>query len=141
MLLQAQGDLAGAAPLYRETLQMSRETLGDRHPDTLISICNLGTLLRAQGDLAGAAALYREALQVSRDTLGSHHPHTLISMGHLRSLLKMQGETVEATALLHELSTARGGAATRGTTSFIRSQLYMLVCWLRALLPSARGRF
>ena len=38
-----------------------RETLGDRHIDTLRSINNLGMLLKAQGDLAGAEVLYRAA--------------------------------------------------------------------------------
>ena len=41
-----------------------------RHPDTLISINNLGLLLQDQGDLDGAAPLYREALQARRETLG-----------------------------------------------------------------------
>ena len=41
MLLQAQGDLGGAEPLFREALQVSRETLGLLHPDTLNSINNL----------------------------------------------------------------------------------------------------
>ena len=74
-----QGDLAGAAPLLREALQVSRETLGNRHPSTLTSSGNLGTLLKAQGDLAGAAPLLSEALQLRRETLGNRHPDTLAS--------------------------------------------------------------
>ena len=45
-LLQDTGDLAGAELLYREALEASRETLGDRHPNTLSSINNLATLLQ-----------------------------------------------------------------------------------------------
>ena len=56
------GDVGGAEELYREVLGGRRETLGDRHPDTLTSISNLGTLLKASCDLNGAEALYREAL-------------------------------------------------------------------------------
>ena len=37
--------------------QAKRETLGDTHASTLISINNLGALLKAQGDLAGAEIL------------------------------------------------------------------------------------
>ena len=59
-LLQAQGDLDGAAVLLREALEARRETLGDRHPHTLTSINNLGLLLQAQGDLDGAAVLLAE---------------------------------------------------------------------------------
>ena len=45
---------------------MQRETLGDRHADTLNSISNLGVLLQAKGDLAAAEPLSREALEVNR---------------------------------------------------------------------------
>ncbi len=45
--LQAQGKFDEAEPLYRELLEMSRETLGDRHPDTLECMNNLGLLLQA----------------------------------------------------------------------------------------------
>ena len=70
---------------------MSRETLGDRHPCTLISINNLGSLLQAKGDLAAAEALYREALVVQRETLGNRHPNTLNSIHNLGLLLEEQG--------------------------------------------------
>ena len=37
-LLKARGNLEGAEALYREALTARRETLGSRHPDTLISV-------------------------------------------------------------------------------------------------------
>ena len=39
-------------PKYREALEVLRETLGDRHPSTLIFTSNLGALLQEIGDLA-----------------------------------------------------------------------------------------
>ena len=48
VLLQDKGDLATAEPLCREALEVSRETLGNRHPHTLTSIHNLGALLLAE---------------------------------------------------------------------------------------------
>ena len=59
--MYAKGDLAAAESLYREALEVQRETLGDRHPDTLISMDNLGVLLQDTGDLAAADLLFREA--------------------------------------------------------------------------------
>ena len=50
------GKLGEAEPLYRETLAARRETLGDRHPDTLTSISNMAVLLKAQGVPAQPAA-------------------------------------------------------------------------------------
>ena len=38
-----------AEPLYRKALEVWRETLGDRHPDTLTSMNDLGLLVDGQG--------------------------------------------------------------------------------------------
>ena len=91
MLLKAKGDLAAAEPLLREALEVQRETLGNRHPDALISISNLGMLLQAKGDLTAAESLLREAVEGQRATLGSGHPDTLASIAKLRRLLVLSG--------------------------------------------------
>ena len=70
-LLYATGDLRGATRLFREALGASREVLGDRHPDTLISITALGLLLLAKGYIANAAPQLRDALEVQREPLGA----------------------------------------------------------------------
>ena len=75
-LFEAKGDFAATAPLTREALEGRRETLGDRHLDTLASI-NLGKLLKNKDDLAAAEPLLREVLGMSRATKGSRHPNTL----------------------------------------------------------------
>ena len=73
---------------------MHRETLGSRHPDTLISINNLSPrLLQAKDKLRPADKLYNwecEALAVRRETLGTRHPSTRRSMrkSEPRSLLR-----------------------------------------------------
>ena len=81
---------------------MRRETLGNRHPDTLISINNLGQLLHTKGDFAAAESLCREALEVQRETLGSRHPHTLISISNLGTLLQDKGNRAAAEPLCRE---------------------------------------
>jgi tetratricopeptide (TPR) repeat protein len=86
-LLQDQGKLDEAAPLFGEALQGFRATLGDRHPDTLSSINNLATLSLAQGRLDEAAALLRENLSLSLATLGDRHPDTLTAINNLRPVV------------------------------------------------------
>ena len=81
-LLQAQGDLEGAAALLRELLQARRETLGDRHPSTLISIWNFSDLLRQQGQEDEAKRLCQEVVTASKEVLGAEHPHTKIFLGN-----------------------------------------------------------
>jgi hypothetical protein len=96
MLLLAKGDLAAAEPLLREALEGRRETFGNRHPDTLISISNLGVLLKAKGDLAAAEPQIREALEGRRETLGDRHPHTLNSISNLGVLLQAKRDLAAA---------------------------------------------
>ena len=92
LLLQAKGDLAGAEALMREALQAFRETLGDRHPSTLVSIGNLGSLLQDKGDLAAAESLLREALEGQRETLSNRHPVTLTFINNLARCCTQSGK-------------------------------------------------
>jgi tetratricopeptide (TPR) repeat protein len=100
--LQAQGMYDEAEPLYREALEVSRETLGDRHPNTLTSINNFGLLLQAKGDLAAAEPLCLEALEVQRQTLGDRHSSTLTSIHNLGALLYAKGDLAAVEPLLRE---------------------------------------
>ena len=88
--------------MFREALKVSRESFGDRHPDTLASINNLGSLLETKGDLAAAEPLYREALEGLRETLGDRHPDTLASIHEIGLLLQAKGDLAAAEPLLRE---------------------------------------
>ena len=66
LLLQAQGDLAGARLVYERALVILQKALGPEHPDTARSLNNLASLLQAQGDLAGARPLFERALAIKR---------------------------------------------------------------------------
>jgi tetratricopeptide (TPR) repeat protein len=101
-LLQAQGKLCVAEPLYREALAARRRTLGDEHPDTLASIYNLAVLLQDQGKLGEAEPLYLEALAARRRTFGKEHIDTLTSITGMARLLEDQGKLFEAMPLFRE---------------------------------------
>ena len=90
----AKGELTAAEPLLREVQEMTRKTLGNRHPNTLMSIFNLGVVLYEKGDLATAEPLFREVLEAQRETLGIRHPDTLGSIKYLSMLLKAKGGRV-----------------------------------------------
>ena len=100
--LHAQGKWNEAEPLYREALEVSRETHGYLHLDTLDYINNLGLLLQDKGDLAAAEPLLREALEVRREILGNRHPSTLSSANNLGGLLYAKGDLAAAEPLLRE---------------------------------------
>ena len=44
------GQLEKARPLLEEAVRVTRETLGDRHPHTLVCMKNLNVLLKAMGE-------------------------------------------------------------------------------------------
>ena len=98
-LLQAQGDLAGARPLYERALAIREKALGPEHPDTATSLNNLALLLQAQGDLAGARPLYERALAICEKALGPEHPETATSLNNLAVLLQAQGDLAGARPL------------------------------------------
>ena len=62
--------MVGGVVAVAADTRFAARSCGSRHPDTLVSISNLGSLLQAQGDLEGAAALLREVLEARRETLG-----------------------------------------------------------------------
>ena len=81
MLLQAQGKLDEAEPLFREALAVAARP-GPRAPGHADSMNNLAGVLRDQGKLDEAEPLFREALEVA-PRLGAEHPDTLVSMNNL----------------------------------------------------------
>jgi tetratricopeptide (TPR) repeat protein len=94
-----------AEPLYREALVKRRRILGEEHPETLISIGNMGSLLRAQGKMQEAEPYYREALEKSRRVLGEEHPDTLIAISNMGFLLRAEGKLDEAEPYYREALT------------------------------------
>ena len=75
--LRMQG-MSDEAELRAEVVSR-RETLGNKHPDTLRSISDMARLLQDNGKLAEAKPLCHEVLAGYRETLGDKHHHTLRS--------------------------------------------------------------
>ena len=103
VLLQTKGNLAEAETLFRfrEALDVKREELRTRHPDTLISINNLAAVLvQKNGKLAEAEALFRELLEAKRDINGMRHPDTLMSIDNLASVLMQDEGNLDEVELL-----------------------------------------
>jgi tetratricopeptide (TPR) repeat protein len=69
------------------------------HPDTLVSVNNLGILLKYKGDHEGAEVLWRRALEGREKALGPEHPDTLMSLNNLGTLFSDKGDYEGAEAL------------------------------------------
>jgi len=100
--LMGLGLLERASAAQTEALEIRRRFLGDEHPDTLISINNMGYSMRARGKLTEAEVLYHEALEKRRRILGDDHPDTLGSINNVGFLLHAQGKPTEAEAFFRE---------------------------------------
>ncbi len=72
---------------YERTLQLSRDDLGDEHPNTLAGMNNLANMLWAMGDHADSLVMQDRVLIVRQRVLGDEHPDTLITMCSLVAIL------------------------------------------------------
>src|SRR5262249_39538081 len=74
--LREKGRYAEALRLQQKLLALSRDVLGEQHPDTAARYSNLALSLHDQGKHAEAEPLFRRALAIYQQALGEQHPHT-----------------------------------------------------------------
>ncbi len=72
--------------------------LGEKHPDTLISMNNLAFTWEAQGRNAEAINLMEQCVHLRGQILGVDHPSTVASSA---ALTEWQGENLKTGAALH----------------------------------------
>ena len=72
-----------AEELYNDVLFAYEKTLGVSHPDTLLTVNNLGLLYDNLGQYEKAEIFYRRSIEGSEVALGKDHPTTLTSIGNL----------------------------------------------------------
>ncbi|MCH7725661.1 MAG: CHAT domain-containing protein [Planctomycetes bacterium] len=73
--------------------------LGREHPDTALSLNNLGSLYQLMGDYANAEPLHQKSLEINRKVLGPEHENTALSMLTLGKLYSSMGDYVKAESL------------------------------------------
>ena len=86
-----QGKYAEADALFSKVLETQNRVLGKEHPDSLITVTDMGASYRRRGMYPQAEALLVAALKGRRHTLGSAHPLTLASIGDLGWLYVVEG--------------------------------------------------
>jgi tetratricopeptide (TPR) repeat protein len=82
------GELSQAKPYFERALAINEEVLGAKHPDTALSLNNLGGLLQAMGELSQAKPYYERALAIVKEKLGVEHATTKIMERNLAILLE-----------------------------------------------------
>lgn len=79
---------AEAESLLQRALAICEQQLGPNHPNTAISLSNLGELYRAQGKYEQAEPLLQRALTTCEQALEPDHPHTQIMRENYAALLR-----------------------------------------------------
>jgi tetratricopeptide (TPR) repeat protein len=102
LLLWEHGDLAGAEPLLRQSVEISRRALGENHANVGTGLSNLALVVGDRGDQAQAEQLYRQALAVQRRALGPDHADLAVTLNNLAYLLRVRGKYDEAEAAQRE---------------------------------------
>ena len=98
-----------AKPLLEEALAARRETLGDRHPRTLISMGNLGDALCDQGHFDDAEYLLSKAAACAREDMDEQHLSRLLIEAKLaRVALAARGDAEPLQATVVRIEAALG---------------------------------
>ncbi|MBD3409057.1 MAG: CHAT domain-containing protein, partial [Ignavibacteriales bacterium] len=90
------GRYEDAEQLYLKALEITRQQLGENHPDYAGSLNNLGLLYYNMGRYEDAEQLYIKAVEIYRQQLGENHPDYALSLNNLGLLYDHMGRYEEA---------------------------------------------
>jgi tetratricopeptide (TPR) repeat protein len=102
MSLQDKGDLAGAETLYRQSIEMRRELLGENHPIVGRTLMNLASLQYDRGATKEAIANGREVLAIYRKSYSADNPEIARVLNAIGFWLTMAGENGDADRYIRE---------------------------------------
>jgi hypothetical protein len=95
-----QGRSGEAEEIDVKVLELRREVLSEKHPDTIGSMASLVTTYWSQNRGDEAETLDTEVLEIRLHLLGPKHPNTLSSMTSLADTWKEQGREKDAITLM-----------------------------------------
>jgi tetratricopeptide (TPR) repeat protein/predicted Ser/Thr protein kinase len=101
-LLQDRGELAQAAELFGEAVELSLRVNGEHHRTTSMLLANRGVVRFMQGEYAPAEEDYQRALAIRRELVHGDHPEIARVLNNLGELRRNQGKAPEAVELLRE---------------------------------------
>ena len=104
LALVTPGNAPRAESLARQSLKVTRQVQGDKHPDTAWALWTLANILADEHNDDEAGQCYQEALAIVRDHFGDSHylAHTLRE--ELKFVLLTQGDQAAVAALHAEQS-------------------------------------
>jgi tetratricopeptide (TPR) repeat protein len=94
-----QGQYNEAERLELESLELYKEVLGEKHPDTIRTMASLALTWRQQGRSDEAEQLQLKVLKLYKKVLSVKHPNTIQATANLASTWWQQGRSDEAERL------------------------------------------
>ncbi|MEM8993982.1 MAG: tetratricopeptide repeat protein [Acidobacteriota bacterium] len=102
VLLDDQGDFAGAEDALAESLAMKLETLSPNHPSYGMTLGNMAKVKSSIGDVESATRLYRQALDVLGRSVGPRNGDYCLVLSNLGTLYLQRGDLDAAEPLLED---------------------------------------
>jgi tetratricopeptide (TPR) repeat protein len=106
------GRISDAIELYEEILEIQREVLGPKHPNTVGAMGRLGNAYWSAGQISKAIELCEQTFELKREVNGPTHPHTLWAMNNLANAYASAGRFPEA--IKHYKATLEGARKVLG---------------------------
>jgi hypothetical protein len=94
--LKSLGDYPRAKGYYDQALRIRQAELGEAHPNTVVSVNDLGFVLKDMGRYAEAQPYFERALKTNRTVHGEQSPETAVSLDNLGLVYKDLGRFREA---------------------------------------------
>ena len=94
------GRYAEAEALYEQAFEINKLALGEKHPDTAVTLYALARVRREMDRSAVAEALYEQTLEIFTATLADAHPHTILCLSSLAGCKASLGKLVEARPMM-----------------------------------------
>ncbi|KAF8856400.1 FabD/lysophospholipase-like protein [Acephala macrosclerotiorum] len=94
-----QGRSTEAEQFEVQVLELQKEVLGEKHPDTIAAMANLASTWRQQGRLTEAEQFDIQVLELRKEVLGEKHPSTILDIQVLELRKEVLGEKHPSTIL------------------------------------------
>jgi tetratricopeptide (TPR) repeat protein len=94
-IYEGQSQFTEAEKWLKESVKVTRDRLGERHPHVAESYNNLAYLYSSMGRYEEAIAHYQKAINIAQQTLGENHPNTIqATNNYLQMLLEAPTEEI-----------------------------------------------
>ena len=88
-----------AEQIQVQALELQKEVLGEKHPDTITAMGDLAATWRHQGRLNEAEQLEVQVLKLRKEVQGEKHPYTITALANLAATWQRLGQLEKAEQL------------------------------------------